>query len=176
MYRKPPVNMWCFLYEKDIIDAYGIRFSADIMSGEDGEFMLKYVSHCKSGKLINLPLNGYRVNLDSASYLRTDRIVESVTAVERVIDHDRCYAPQMAVRIENYLLPRVKMSVATKFCRQRRYNAFVKFIRDCWSEEDYRKININANQVVVKVGATLLYRFPALYYGLLNLLFVFRPQ
>ena len=169
MYRKPPVNFWCMLYDRKIIENFRLRFSEDIAFGEDGEFMWKYLSHCKGGVFVYAPLNGYRIHAESNSYKKTDRIIEALLSLQRAQQYAVKYSKTVSDKLLHYLLPRTKIVIAKDFCRQRRYDAFKTFRLTYWKTEDYRKIKKYANQSIVVFANFLLQSLPGVFYFLLNI-------
>ncbi|HEX9058802.1 MAG TPA: glycosyltransferase [Clostridia bacterium] len=66
MFQYIPCAMWSFVYKKQIIDKFNIRFAPGTKYGEDGEFTWKYLCHCSYGTALDMQLYGYYDNPQSA--------------------------------------------------------------------------------------------------------------
>ena len=55
-FQNVPCALWTFVYKKNILDEFKIRFVPNIKYGEDEEFTWKYLCHCSSGAVLNMQL------------------------------------------------------------------------------------------------------------------------
>ncbi|PYG87802.1 glycosyl transferase family 2 [Ruminiclostridium sufflavum DSM 19573] len=58
LFQYIPNGMWSYIYKKDILDKFNIRFTPGRI-GEDREFTWKYLCHCSSGIALDMQLYGY---------------------------------------------------------------------------------------------------------------------
>jgi glycosyltransferase involved in cell wall biosynthesis len=65
LFQNIPNGMWSFIYKKQILDKFFIRFAPGNI-GEDREFTWKYLCHCESGVALDMRLYGYYDNPKSA--------------------------------------------------------------------------------------------------------------
>ena len=165
MHRTPPINFLNLMFERKILNEYGIRFSTCFRYGEDNEFMWKYVSHFEVFNFIDAPLYGYRENAFSAMNRKTDRITESVEAIRKAIEHIEGYGNyEVSQKLRDYLIPRTKIAVAKEFAKQADYKNFALFCTSQYGVDDYQKMMQYGNGINEKIANFLLYRNKIMFY------------
>lgn len=106
----------CYLYKKSILNKHNIEFDINTKFGEDREYNWKYLTHCKSFLWINMPLYGYRVNLESvtkktSSWRKTD-LLKAVKRIEAYLVDNNC---EYSTTFNSYMYARAMWAVAKTF-------------------------------------------------------------
>ena len=86
-FQNVPCALWTFVYKKNILDEFKIRFVPNIKYGEDEEFTWKYLCHCSSGAVLNMQLYGYYNNPVSAINTVSERRMDALTAMDEVDEY-----------------------------------------------------------------------------------------
>lgn len=173
LYRKPAVNFCNILYETEILNRYSISFSSDLKYGEDNEFMWKYLIHFNKGKLIDVPLYGYRIAVNSATNKKTPRIKDAEIAIIRAAEYSKKYNEYAYEKLSQYMLPRTKIMIAKDFVRQQDKNAFDKYCTNNYTLEDHKKMKIYANGTFEKIADFLLYYCKSAFYNIIKCYYFF---
>lgn len=170
MYEMYQYGFYCYLYRKDILDKYNLRFDENTKYFEDREFNWKYLCHCATYVLVDAPMYGYRVCENSATQKMTSwqRTVNSLNAVKRVEEYLALYQCDYLDILKSYLYQRVMWSVA-------------KNIVLCGDKEMYRQLQENYNVKVcmkrtakdsnklVAISSMLYLIHPMLFYKVVRL-------
>lgn len=173
MRRNPPINFYNFIFFANVIKENHLYFLTDLKYGEDNEFMWKYVSFFEKFTYINAPLYGYRINYKSASFSQTDRIIDSVTAIERVIQYmkDNKQKTELCNQLEDYMLPRTKLAVIKDFAKQGNHKAYTLYRTNKYTKCDYYKIG-NAYMTVKELVANfLIFYLPTCFYYTIRIIY-----
>lgn len=106
----------CYLYKKSILTDNNIEFDLNTKFGEDREYNWKYLVHCRSVLWIDMPLYGYRVNMESAtkkssSWRKTD-LLSAVKRIEEYLDDNKC---DYSGTFKSYMYSRSMWAVAKTF-------------------------------------------------------------
>lgn len=96
----------CMLFRKEIIQKHNIEFTLGCFRGEDWEFFMKYLVHCKYVAYSLAPLYHYRVNENSAMASFNEKSLTSLEASQRVSDYYELYQSPVKEAIKQYALPR----------------------------------------------------------------------
>ena len=82
-------GFYCYIYNRKVLLDFNLRFNESMKYFEDREFNWKYLCHCKKYVWIDLPLYGYRNNLNSAIKQKTswERSVNSLNGVKRIEEY-----------------------------------------------------------------------------------------
>lgn len=115
LFRNTKYQFCSFLYKKDIIDKYSIRFSEDLKYGEDEEFAWKYLCHCRSAITLDVNIYNYRDNPNSASHNLSMSRTQVIDTMVRVGEYYASYNHPFTIFIKKYGIPRAKLSVLKQF-------------------------------------------------------------
>lgn len=74
----------CMLFKREIIETNQLTFTIGCTRGEDWEFFMKYLAHCKSVTYSSEPLYHYRINNASAMASFNEKSLTSIEATQRV--------------------------------------------------------------------------------------------
>ena len=96
----------CMLFKHKIIQQYHLTFSLGCARGEDWEFFMKYLVHCKYVAYSLAPLYHYRVNENSAMASFNEKSLTSLEASQRVSDYYELNQSPVKEAIKQYALPR----------------------------------------------------------------------
>lgn len=169
LYEMGQYSFCCYLYSKERLNRFSIRFDENTKFGEDREFNWKYLAHCQSASWIDLPLYGYRVNPDSAtrrnaSWRKTD-LLAAVKRIEAYLDANQCpFSPAF----KDYMYPRAMWAVAKTFAVSRDRGLFRRLgqvfdVRTCM-----KRTAKDPNKLVAFASLCYLVA-PSLFYRTVNL-------
>ena len=163
-------GFYCYIYRKDIIDKFGIRFTDGLKYFEDREFNWKYLCHCNKIAWIDEPLYGYRVTENSAIGKKTswERCTSSLSAVKRVeqyLEDNKCeYVPIL----KTYLYHRVIWTTLKNTAISRDKELFRHLIREYDVRTSMKRTAKDSNKLV-KLASILYLIHPNLFYYIVGL-------
>ncbi len=156
MYRKGPCAFVNFLYKRDILEKYNIKFEDKCKYGEDLEFTWKYLSHCRNGIFLNLKLYGYYDNPNSAVNNINWNITNALDSVKRVEDYLLKYNDEYYIIYKNYMFDRTIWAIMKDFAYSDNKDDYQKLI-------DLYNIKVSM-QNMMKRSNSLLIKLTALFY------------
>ena len=116
LHRMPEVGFTCFLYRRELILRINVQFDVNTRRFEDREFIWKYLCHCETAVLVDMPLYYYRVTANSATQSRKVRwSTERLDAVKRVENYMKQQCCEFLGELKDYLFARVMWSVAKTY-------------------------------------------------------------
>ena len=116
LYKMSEISFCCYIYDKNILNEYGIRFDENTKYGEDREFNWKYLCHCKTISYIDSPLYYYRINnasvtKSSPTWSKTDLL----NAIKRTEEYLKTHKCQFYNEFKSYMYSRTTWTVAKTF-------------------------------------------------------------
>lgn len=131
LYRMSEFGFYCYLYKKEVLERENIEFDVNTRHFEDREFNWKYLCHCESAVLVDVPLYFYRVNEFSVTQnrkiqWRTDGL-DAVLRIETYMEErDIPFLPEL----KSYLFPRVMWAMAKNYSRGRDKTLFARLQKE----------------------------------------------
>lgn len=168
MYKMGEIGFYCYIYIKEILIKNNIRFDINTAHGEDREFNWKYLCKCNSILLIDVPLYGYRVNAQSASYkpITWQRIVNGLAWVKRVeqyLEDNNC---EFSPTLKSYLYARLIWAYAKGLAAEKNKKLFLRFLTE-FDVKEHMKCTARAKSIPVAFSSVLFLISPMLYYNLI---------
>lgn len=169
LYRMPDVSFCCYLYRRDWLLREKLVFDEKTRHFEDREFNWKYLCHCQSAVLIDMPLYYYRVTENSATQSRKMHwSTERLDAVKRVEDYmERLQCPFLK-ELKSYLFPRVMWSVAKGYA----IGGEKALLKRLGKEYDVRicmKRTVKDSNKMVALASLCYLMHPSLFYHIIRL-------
>lgn len=116
LYSMSKVGFYCYLYRKEILVRENLEFDVFTKHFEDREFNWKYLCHCKSAALVDIPMYYYRVNESSVTQSRTIQWrTDGLEAVQRIEEYMKVLGCSFLPELKSYLFPRVIWSMAKNY-------------------------------------------------------------
>lgn len=115
LYNKIPCALWTFIYKREIIEERNLLFTVGAKYGEDGEFLWKYLAHCKKGVALNVQLYGYFINENSATRTVSFERTESLNAIKRVDEYLEKINSAYLNKFRRYAYNRTLLSILKTF-------------------------------------------------------------
>lgn len=169
LYRMPDVGFYCYLYRKDWILREKLEFDANTRHFEDREFNWKYLCHCKTAVLVDVPLYFYRVTANSATQRktvqwRTDGL-DAALRIELYLEEKGC---DYLSEVKGYLFPRVMWAMAKNYSLGGAKDAFKRLGKEYDVKACMRRTAKDSNKLVALASRCYLIH-PSLFYYLLRL-------
>ncbi|MBU3073199.1 glycosyltransferase family 2 protein [Clostridium estertheticum] len=168
MYRKGPCGFTTFIYKKSIIDKYNVSFTQYAKYGEDLEFTWKYLSHCKIGAFVNIPLYGYYDNPNSAVNNISWGITEALDSVQRVENYFKEQNNTFYEDFKEYMTGRTLLAILKDFSKYKRKDLFERVVLE-YNPKIYISRLISTSNMLIKILGVLFIISPRLFYWLIQL-------
>lgn len=169
LYKMGEFGFYCYLYKKDILNTSGILFDENTRFFEDREFNWKYLSHCDSAVLIDMPLYWYRKNTQSVTQKRNvdwnDEGIKAVLRVEKYLEAREC---KFLANVRKYLLARVLWSKAKLYSVSGRRDLLAR-LGDEYNMNLYMKQTLKDRNWMVRLSSRLYLLSPSLFYLIVRL-------
>ena len=164
LYRMGEFSFFCYIYKNNIIKEHQILFDENTKFGEDREFVWKYLCHCETAVLVDMPLYWYRVNLNSAiqnkaSWRRTD----SLKAVKRTEGYLKARNCSFYDQYADYCFARDMWAVAKKFAVSKDKELFVR-LQSEYDVKPCMKRTAKDHHKLVALASVLYLIHPMLFY------------
>lgn len=169
LYRMPDFGFYCYLYRRARLEKENLLFDVDICRFEDREFNWKYLCHCNSAVLVDIPLYYYRVNKQSVTQSRTFQWrvdgIEAVHRIERYMAERQCpFLPEL----KSYLYPRVMWSMAKNYCLAGEKELFKRLIHK-YDVKTCMKRTAKDKSKLVALASWMFLIHPMLFYYIVRL-------
>lgn len=116
LYRMADIGFYCYLYKRAILMEKNLRFDVNTRRFEDREFNWKYLCHCHSAALIDVPLYWYRINVNSVTQRKTVQWrTDGLDAVQRIESYMEEMNHPFFAEVKAYLFPRVMWAMAKNY-------------------------------------------------------------
>ncbi len=143
-------GFYCFLYRREIVFNYNLRFDENTKYFEDREFNWKYLCLCNEFAWINLELYGYRINNNSAlrrkiTWKRCTDSLNAVKRIEKFLDEHHC---QYSEKVKNYLYARVMWGVAKNVALSGDKEMFCKLNKEFCVKLCMKRTSKDSNKLV----------------------------
>lgn len=168
-------NIWyqfcSFLYKKEIVDLYSLRFSEDLKYGEDEEFAWKYLCHCKTAVINCLNIYNYRDNPTSASHNVSFLRTQCIDTMMRAANYFDSFHNPFGWQLKNMGVPRAKLAILKQFAMCGQYNLYKqlrnsdKYNMSLFSLLKFPDLKIRIAAFVYCISPSLFYK---LFYSLLS--------
>lgn len=135
MYQYIPCAMWTFVYKKQILDEFKIRFTPNIKYGEDEEFTWKYLCHCTRGAALDMKLYGYYNNPKSAINTCSISRMDSLKAMYEAGEYLEKNNSSFYTVFHKFMYSRTVWSVLRIFSKANRKDLF----ETCISHKEAKK-------------------------------------
>lgn len=163
-------GFYCYLYRRETLTKFNLRFDENTRYFEDREFNWKYLCHCNSFAWVDLPLYGYRVTPNSATHKKTSwehtkKMLDAVKRVERYLEENEC---DYLETLKSYLYQRVMWAAAKNISLSRDKKMF----RKLYSEYDVKacmKRTAKDSKKLVAIASRLYLIHPMLFYYIVRL-------
>ncbi len=129
-FSKAKLGFTSFVYKKEILEEFFIRFEEGVKYGEDWEFATKYLAHCGKAIELNYYCYYYRILDDSVSRTTSFRQVDAIQAAERTAQYLVNENHPFAKDFMEYMYNRAIFSVAHRFAKGNRYDFLKTLIKD----------------------------------------------
>lgn len=96
----------CMLFKREIIETNQLTFTIGCTRGEDWEFFMKYLVHCKNVTYSSESLYHYRINNTSAMASFNEKSLTSIEAAQRVSQYYETYQNPVKTTITQYAVSR----------------------------------------------------------------------
>ncbi len=169
MYEKFRINFYNFIYRKSKIEEFELCFPVGLKTGEDLEFLWKYLSHCKTACLISKCLYWYYNNPGSAVHRVEWNRVDSYASIERikkVMDDCGC---EFAEEYYTYTSARYLWSYAKTFSVGRRRDLFDRLGTEFDVKAAMKFLIKNCPDVKVRITSRIYLLNAGLFYGFISL-------
>ncbi|HEX9058803.1 MAG TPA: glycosyltransferase family 2 protein [Clostridia bacterium] len=163
MFRYIPCAMWTFVYKKQILDEFKIRFTPNIKYSEDEEFTWKYLCHCSSGVASDMKLYGYYNNPKSAINSVSIRRMDSLKAMQGADEYLEKNNSSFYTVFHKFIYSRTVWSALRIFSKAGRKDLF----ETCISHKEAKKHMIRLLRYPdfsIKVTALLYILSPSLFF------------
>ncbi len=169
LYRMPDVSFCSFLYRREWLLRENLIFDEKTRHFEDREFNWKYLCHCKTAVLVDVPLYYYRVTANSATQSRkmqwsTERL-DAVKRVEAYMEQLRC---PFLNELKSYLFPRVMWSVAKGYALGGE-KALLKRLGEEYNVKTCMKRTAKDGNKMVAIASWCYLIHPSLFYHIVRL-------
>ena len=159
----------CYLYKKSILTDYNIEFDLNTKFGEDREYNWKYLTHCNSILWLDMPLYGYRVNMESAtkkssSWHKTD-LLSAVKRIEEYLDVNKC---DYSDTFKSYMYARAMWAVAKTFAVTGEKDLYNRLHKEYNVRKCMNRTMRDSNKMVA-IASVVHQIHPILFYKLVTL-------
>ena len=163
-------GFYCYLYQKELLTKFNVRFDENTRHFEDREFNWKYLCHCKKYAWIDAPLYGYRVTPNSATHKKTswEHAQKSLNAVKRVetyLAENNCAYLET---LKSYLYQRVMWAIAKNIALSKDKELFNKLCKE-YDVKKCMKRTAKDNNKLVKLASIFYLINPNLFYFTIGL-------
>lgn len=173
LYEKHHLGFSTYIYIKEIIQKYEIRFPINIKTGEDIEFLWKYLVHCKKGIQVNKYLYWYKDNKESSIYKIYWKRTDSYQSLKDIYKKMKEFNCPFSEEFISYMEPRYLWSYAKTFASGKRKDLF----NQLKNTYDVKKAMIylikKSPDMKVKLLSFCFIIHPSLFYCLIALYFRF---
>lgn len=171
LYEKENLSFASFIYRKEILDKYSIQFPVGVRTAEDLEFIWKYLCHCQTAYLCEIPLYGYIENKESVTNMVFWERTHSFMVFQKIGDYIKTYNPSFYLKYEKHMYPRVIWSYAKTFASGGNKIYFNKLNEEFNMKYYMRILVTNAKDWRVSVTALVYTLSPLAFFYLIKLLF-----
>lgn len=164
LYMMGQISFCNYIYRKNILLDYKIRFDENTKFGEDREFNWKFLCHCRKIVFIDYKLYWYRVNKTSAtkskaSWRKTD-LLKAVKRIEKYLRDNKC---GFSDEFNSYMYARAMWAVAKTFAVSKDIKLF-KRLQHEYDVKSCMKVTAKDSNKLVKIASVLYLINPYLYY------------
>ncbi|WP_048727055.1 glycosyltransferase family 2 protein [Carnobacterium sp. 1290_CSPC] len=171
LFNKGKIAFTNFIYRKAILIKNEIIFPVNRITGEDLEFIWKYLCHCQKIYKINNELYGYFYVDNSATnrvfWERTDSL-ESFKNIEKYLVKNNV---MFAETYQNYIYSRVIWSYAKTFARGNRKDLFNRLSVEFKVKDHMRNMIFNSRDIAVSITAAMYCLQPSLFFYFVRFIF-----
>ena len=159
-------SVWNYIFRKDFIDAYGLKFHEGCMLGEDTEFVLKALARASKAGSISDVLYTYIHHSDQTSVIYPDMFNHVLLSRLRAANYLRRYVnnPKVMRYVVSWFVPDAIIKQATIYAEHGQREEYLKFTRTL----RHRKI-----REVLLSGIRFLFKRPELF--IKSLMIIFTP-
>lgn len=153
----------CYLYKKEIIERFNLRFDENTGHFEDREFNWKYLCHCQNVNWIDAPLYGYRVNAASVTQRPATWHTDGLEAIKRVESYLEKYNIPFVEDVKSYLFARALWGLAKSYSQSHRKDLFGR-LRKEYDLKKAMKRTAKDNNKLVQIASIFYLIHPKLFY------------
>lgn len=135
-------------YKHKLINDYNLRFSEGVKTGEDGEFMYKYMMVCNNPTKVDYTIYYYRIRPGSATTNANtynqhikDKMVIFYHLLSFMKEHQIQQEPWIVVRLQESMRNLLYAVFKTKQCHSKRIQNEVRNIMTSYSQSGYKVFN-----------------------------------
>lgn len=170
LYEMRNYSFCCYLYKRNIIQKWRLKFNEDTKYFEDREFNWKYLCLCERFAWIDIELYGYRVNLNSATFKkmtweRCNTVLNAIKRIENYLQEHNC---EYCYEVEKYLFARTMWGIMKGASSSKDRKLFRK-IKETYDVKDCMRRLKKDRQRLVRIVAKLYLIHPSIFYFLVRL-------
>lgn len=169
LYCMAEVGFYCYLYRKDWILRENLEFDVNTRHFEDREFNWKYLAHCQSAVLVDVPLYYYRVTTNSVTQRKTVKWrtdgLDAALRIEQYLEEKGC---DYLAEVKGYLFPRVMWAMAKNYAMGGAKDAYKRLAKEYNVRACMQRTAKDSNKLVALASRCYLLH-PSLFYYLLRL-------
>ena len=168
LYEMGNYGFYCYLYKKEIIDRFNLRFDENTRHFEDREFNWKYLCHCQNVNWLDAPLYGYRINATSVTQRPATWHTDGLDAIKRVESYLEKYNIPFVAEVKSYLFARAIWGIAKAYSQSHRKDLFCRLKKE-YDLKTAMKRTAKDNNKLVKLASWLYLIHPMLFYSAIAL-------
>lgn len=155
----------CYIYRKELLNKYELRFDENTRYFEDREFNWKYLCHCQNCAWINIAMYGYRFFSGSATTQRTswERCTKTLIAVNRTEEYLKKTNCSYYEILKSYLYQRVMWAIAKNISLSGDKKLYKELIKEYDVKTCMKRTAKDSNKLVA-LASRLYLIHPMLFY------------
>lgn len=169
LYRMAEFGFYCYIYQREWLEKYGILFDSNTKFGEDREFNWKYLCHCQTACFVDVPLYWYRINNQSATKSKaTWRQADVLSAVKRIeayLSENNCHYSK---EFNSYMYARAMWTVAKSFAIGKDKELFARMRKE-YDVKPCMKRTAKDHHKLVAIASIIYLIHPMLFYYVVGL-------
>ncbi len=169
-YEMAKYGFYCYLYRKETMDKYNLRFTEGVKYFEDREFNWKYLCHCQSYAWVNDVLYGYRVMENSATkqkiyWERIESTQNTLSRIETYMAENNC---EYLGEFKSYLPHRVMWATAKNIALSNDKEMFTRLIKE-YDVKASMKVTCKDSNKLVRIASYMYLIHPNLFYWIVRM-------
>lgn len=162
-------QIWCMLFKKQIIEDNQLTFTEGCTRGEDIEFIMKYLVHCRKINYSSKILYHYRIHENSAMASFNKKSLTSLEASQRVCAYYDQYQNPAKETIQRYAVSRTLWKFLILSLLQHNKEIYKQLIETYNIKTEMQKL-YDYPSITEKLTARLMVISPSLFYWFFYLL------
>lgn len=176
LYNKGEIAFTNFIYKKSILINNNITFPVNRVTGEDLEFIWKYLCHCNKIVNIKKELYGYYYSVDSATNKVFWERTESINTFFEIELYMKSQKVDFVETYSKYIYSRVIWSYAKTFSKGNRRDLFNKLAIKFNVKSHMKNMIFNSKNLGVSITALLYCISPTLFFIAIRTLYTIKDE